>query len=339
MKRTAAWITALGLVLVPAGAHGQGAADFYKNKQIRMIIGHPVGGDYDVGGRLLARHLPKHIPGQPAIVVQNMPAAGSIVAANYLHNQAPRDGSVFGSFSRNFPSQALMGQNNVEADPRRFAWLGATSLPSRVCVNWHTARVKTLDDLFQHELITASASAGTSLSIIPTVLNHVLHTRFRVIEGYKGITDAILAVERGEVEGVCSSYGQFRNQERLIRDGKLRVLLRAEEAPLAELPDVPSIYDHASTDEQRQFLRFVLSSTEFGRPYVFPPGVPKDRVETMRAALAAAAKDPELIAEADRMKLDMTYHSPAQLEALLANLYRTPPAMIEAVRKLIPNLQ
>jgi len=334
------WVAALGLACsVSAGVHAQAAQDFYRNKQIRMIIGHPVGGDYDVGGRVLAKHLPKHIPGQPAVIVQNMPAAGSIVAANYLHNQAPRDGTVFGSFSRNFPSQALMGQNNIEADPRRFNYLGATSLPSRVCVHWHTARVKTLADLFTQELITAGASAGTSLSIIPTVLNHVLGTKFRVIEGYKGISDSILAIERGEVEGVCSSFGQFRNQERLMREGKLRVLLRAEEAPIAAIPDVPTIYAYAKTNEQRQFLRFVLSTTEFGRPYVFPPDVPQDRVEIMRKALADAARDAELLAEADKMKLDMSYHSPAHLERLLANLYQTPPEMVEAVRKLIPNLQ
>src|SRR5262245_49799449 len=169
----------------------QAQFDFYRGKQIRMVIGHPVGGDYDIGGRLLAKYLARHIPGQPAIIPQNMPAAGSIVAANFLQAQAPSDGTVFGSFSRNFPNQALMGLPLVEADPRRFIYLGAPSLPSRVCVAWHTAKVRKLDDLFTHELIV-SASAGSSLSIVPTVLNHVLHTRFRIIEGYKGIADSII---------------------------------------------------------------------------------------------------------------------------------------------------
>jgi tripartite-type tricarboxylate transporter receptor subunit TctC len=318
-------------------AHAQSAAEFYRGKQIRMIIGHPVGGDYDIGGRLLAKYLARHIPGQPTIIPQNMPAAGSIVAANFLQAQAPRDGSVFGSFSRNFPNQALMGLPLVEADPRRFIWLGATSLPSRVCVAWHTAKVQTLDDLFSQELIV-SAAAGTSLSTVPTVLNHVLGTKFRIIEGYKGIADSIIAIERGETEGMCSAYGQFRNHEHHFRDGKLRVLARAEEAPLAELPNVPSIYDHARTAEQRQFLRFVLSSTEFGRPYVLPPDVPADRVALMRKAFADALKDPELVAEADRMKLDMTFRPPGDLERLIASLYETPPAMIETIKKLVPNL-
>jgi tripartite-type tricarboxylate transporter receptor subunit TctC len=319
-------------------AHAQ-AQDFYRGKQIRLISGHPVGGDYDIGARFLAKYLPRHIPGQPAVIVQNMPQAASIVAANFAFNQAPRDGTVITTFSRNFASQALLGQPNIEADPRRFVWLGAFSLPSRVCVNWYTAAVKTPADLFTHELIIAGGGTGSSLSIVPTVLNHVLGTKFRVIEGYKGINDAALAIERGEVQGVCMSYGQFTNYESLIRDGKLRILLHAEETPVATLPDVPSIYDYAKTDEQRQFLRFIFSSVEFGRPYVFPPDVPKERVALMRKAFAEVARVPEMRAEAERLKLDMSYHTPEHLERLVAALYDTPPAMIEAVKKLVPNFQ
>ena len=320
-------------------AHGQGAQEFYKNKQIRMIIGHPVGNDYDLAGRFLARYLGKHIPGEPTIVVQNMPAAASIAAANFLYAQAPRDGTVFGSFSRNVPSQALMGQMNVEADPRRFNWLGATSLPARVCVRWVTSPVKNPADLFAQEFIVGGAGAGSALSILPTVFNHVLGTRFRIIQGYKGTTDTVLAMERGEVQGACASYGQFRIYEQLIRDGKLVFLLRAEETPISEIPDVPSIFDYAKTAEQRQLMQFIFSSTEFGRPYVMPPDVPHDRVETMRKAFAETLQDPALLAEATRMKMDMTYRQPDRLEQLVASLYSTPPAMIETVKKLVPNLQ
>jgi tripartite-type tricarboxylate transporter receptor subunit TctC len=269
-----------------------------------------------------------------------MPGAGSIIAANYLFNQAPPDGTVFGSFSRNFPSQAMLGLKRIKADPRKFNFIGATAFPSRVCLASSRAKVKTLDDLFKHELIVGG-SAGASLSIMPTVFNHVLGTKFRLIEGYKGVTDTVIAIERGEVEGICASYGQFVNQAQQIREGKLRILLRAEEAEVEvpELKHVPSIYRYAKTDDQRYFLRFILSSTEFGRPYVLPPNVPADRVALMRKAFADAAKDPELIAEAKRMKVDMTYHTPAQLEALVAQLYKTPPATVAAVKKLLPNLR
>lgn len=330
--------TAVGLGLgLSSAAIAQG--DFYRGKQIRLISGHPVGGDYDVGARFLAKHLARHIPGQPVIVVQNMPAAASVVAANFIYNQAPRDGTVIGSFSRNIASQALMGQPNIEVDPRRFNWLGGYSLPSRVCVNWHTSLVKTIDDLFARELIIAGGGATSSLSIMPTVINHVLGTKFRIVEGYKGIRDAALAIERGEVEGVCMSYAQFNDYQHLIREGKLRILLHAEETPIPEVPQVPSIYKFARTEEQRQLLRFVFSSAEFGRPYVFPPEAPAERVALMRKAFADLARDPQMLSDAEKVKMDMTYLPAARLEELIANLYRTPPGLIETVKKLVPNLQ
>lgn len=192
------------------------------------------------------------------------------------------------------------------------------------------------NDLFTHELIIAGGGAGSSLSILPSVLNHVLGTKFRVIEGYKGITDAALAIERGEVQGVCMSYAQFNNYQHLIAEGKLRILFHAEETPVPEISSVPSIYDYAKTDEQRQLLRFVFSSVEFGRPYVFPPDVPKDRVDAMRKAFAQVATDTEMLAEAGKIKMDMTFHAPEQLEKLVAALYATPPDLIETVKKLVP---
>src|SRR5436309_2341980 len=320
-------------------AAGQSSQDFYKNKQIRMIIGYPVGNDYDLAGRFLARYLAKHIPGEPTIIVQNMPSAASIAAANFVYAQAPRDGTVFGSFSRNMPSQALMGQANVEVDPRRFSWLGATSLPARVCVRWVTAPIRTPADLFTQEFIVGGAGAGSSLNILPTVFNHVLGTKFRIVPGYKGTTDAVLAAERGEVDGVCASYGQFRVFEQIFRDRKLVFLLRAEEDPIPEIPDVPSIFDYAREPEQRALIRFVFASTEFGRPYVLPPGVPRERVEIMRTAFAAALKDQELVAEAARIKMDMAYRSAAELERLVARLYETPPALIDTVKKIVPHVE
>jgi tripartite-type tricarboxylate transporter receptor subunit TctC len=330
---------ALALAWGFAGAAwSQGAGDFYRGKQIRLIVGHPVGNDHDVGGRLLARHLGKHIPGQPAVVVQNMTAAASVAAANYVYAQAPRDGTVIGTFSRNFPSQAMMGQAHIVADPRRFQWLGATSFPGRVCTAATSAPVKTAADLLTQELIVGGSGAASTLSIVPTVLNHVLGTRFRIIEGYKAAQDVLLAIERGELQGVCSSYSQFRSFDRLFREGKLRILFRVEEAAIPDRPELASVFEQAKTDEQRQLMRFVFSSVEFGRPYVFPPGVPSERVELMRSAIASAAKDPELLAEAEKMKLDMAYREPHHLERLIANLYATPPAMVETVKKLVPNL-
>lgn len=325
---------ALALLLAAAGAH---AEDFYKNKQLRLIAGFPPGNDYDLGARLLIEYLPKYIPGQPSIIVQNLPQAASVAAANDLYTQAPRDGTVLGSFSRNIVNDALTGQPNLVADPRRFNWLGATSRPARVCARWYTAPVKTPADLFTTEFIVGAAGATSSLAILPTVLNNVLGTKFRIVEGYQGMGDTLLAVQRGELQGVCASYAQFRISEQLIKDGKLSFLLRAEETPIADIPDVPSIFDYARTDEQRALMRFVFSSTEFGRPYVFPPEVPADRVAIMRKAIAEAVRDPELVAEAASIKMDMTYTAPDRLEQLVGKLYATPPALIERVKALLPN--
>src|SRR5438045_1812581 len=170
-----------------------------------------------------------------------MPQAASIVAANFLYSQVPRAGSVIGTFSRNFPISAMLGGQHIEADPRRFSWLGATSFPGRICAVWHTMPIKTPDDLLTRELIVGATGAGSSLAILPTVFNHVLGTKFRIVEGYKGTTDAVLAMERGEVQGVCATYGQFRTYEQLLRERKLRIILRAEEAAIPDLEQVPSI--------------------------------------------------------------------------------------------------
>jgi len=331
-------ICLLSWLLLAGGAHAQSEADFFKGKTVRMVVGFASGNEYDIGARLLARYLARHIPAAPTVIVQNMPQAASIVAANYVYTQAPRDGTVIGAITRNLVNQALLGQSNLEADPRRLIWLGGTSFPGRVCVVGGKAPVKTAADVFTQELIMGSNGAGNSTNILPSVFNHVLGAKFKLIEGYKGTPDIVLAIERNEVEGVCASYGQFRGNAQAFQEGKLRVLFRAEEAKMAEIPDAPSIYDFAKTEEQKQFMRFVFSSTEFGRPYVLPPGVPATRVATMRKAVADAVADPELIAEAEKLQVDMSWRSPEDLERITNALYQTPPELIEAVKKLVPNV-
>jgi tripartite-type tricarboxylate transporter receptor subunit TctC len=321
------------------GAQAQSAPEFYKGRQIQLIVGYEAGNDYDIGARLLARYLSRQLPGQPTVIVQNMPQAAALASANFIYARAPRDGSVIGSISRNLPSQAVMRLPNIEADARRYNWLGGTSFPGRICVVTSDAPVKTIDDLFFKELLTGSVGIGSSTSIVPTVINNVLGTKFKMIEGYRGAQDIILAMQRGEVQGACMSYGQFRSHEQLIREGKFRIILRAEESEMAEAPGVPSIFDRAKTEEQRQLMRFIFSSTEFGRPYIFPPDVPKDRVQFMRAAIKAAATAPDLLAEAAKSRLDMTYRPPENLEKLVNQLYDTPPSLVEKLKSISPNLR
>ncbi len=324
------------LLALPAQAETE--AEFFKGKQIRMIVGFPAGNEYDLGARLLARHYSRHLPGAPGIIVQNMPQAASIVAANYMFTQAPRDGTAIGAVTRNIVNQALFGHPNLTADPQKMIWLGSTSFPGRICVVGQKAPVTNIAEIFTKELVFGSVGPGNSTNTLPTVFNHVLGARIKLIEGYRGTADVLLAIERDEVQGVCASNGQFRTVADSFRSGKLRVLFRAEEAKMADYPDAPSIYDFAKTDEQRQFMRFVFASTEYGRPYVLPPEVPAIRVATLRKALADAVADPELIAEAEKAQVDMAWRSPEDLERITAALYRTPPELIEAVKKLVPNL-
>jgi len=326
------------LMLAASAASAQTEPEFFKGKTIRMVVGFASGNEYDIGARLLARYLGRHIPSNPTVIVQNMPQAASIVAANYVYSQAPKDGTVIGAITRNLVNQALLGQSNLEADPRRIIWLGGASFPGRVCVVGEKAPTKTAADIFTKELIVGSNGTGNSTNILPTVFNHVLGAKFKLIEGYKGTPDIVLAIERNEVEGVCASYGQFRGSAQAFKEGKLRILFRAEEAKMAEIPDAPSIYDFAKTEEQRQFMRFVFSSTEFGRPYILPPDVPAQRVATMRKAVADAVADPELIAEAEKLQIDMAWRSPEDLERITASLYATSPQLIDAVKKLVPSV-
>src|SRR5947199_2536739 len=296
-------VAAAALVFGLSGAaQTQGAQEFYKGRQLTLVVSSEVGNDYDVGARLLAKHLPKQLPGQPVIVVQNMPQAAALAAANFIYVRAPRDGSVLGSISRNLASQAVMKLPNIEADARRYNWLGGTSFPGRICAVTAEAPAKHIEDLFKQEVLVGSVGVGSSTSIVPTVINKVVGTRFHLVEGYRGAGDIILAMQRGEVQAGCMSYGQFRSHEHLFKEGKFKIILRAEESEMAEAPGVPSIFDYAKTEDQRQLMRFSFSSTEFGWPYIFPPDVPKDRVQLMRVAIANAVNDHELFADTPKIK-------------------------------------
>ena len=328
-------LAVLGASCYPANA--ENAEEFYRGKQIRLIIGNAAGAEYDLGGRLLARYLGRHIPGHPTIVVQNMPGAAGILASNYLYNAAPRDGTVFGSVSRNIPIQAAIGRDNLSADPRRFGWIGGSGLPSRVCYVRASSPIRTARDLFEQELIVGGAGAGSSLSFVPVALQRVLHMKFRLVEGYRGIADAVVALLRGEIEGICHGYNNLKTtQAALLRDGHIRLLLHAEETPLPDGTDVPSIYEYVSTPQQRQILRFIFSAVEFGRPYFAPPAVPPERLDALRTAFKATHADPDLMAEAERLQIDMTYRPHAVLQKLANDLFATPKELVDQVQKIMP---
>jgi tripartite-type tricarboxylate transporter receptor subunit TctC len=323
----------------PSLANGQSVADFYSGKQIKVILGTDPGGDYDQGGRLLARYLGRHVPGNPSVIVQNMPGAASIVAANYLYNVAPRDGTAFGGFSRNIPSRAVRGIKNFRADLRRFGWLGGTSLQHRLCVALTSSPVRTIDDLFTTSLTVGSNGPGSVLHIIPSALNNVIGTKFNIIQGYKGIADVTIALRRGEVDGVChlADYFLEGSNRDLLTEGKIRILFNAEQMPLRDHPEISSVFDRIKNEADRQVVALLLSGTEFGRPYTFPPDVPADRLAAVRRAFAATVKDSEFLAAAEKQKLDMTYISPEAMERQVEALYALPKDILDRADKFEAN--
>lgn len=331
---------ASGLVIALAPcttASAQDAAAFFKDRNIRIVIGHATGGDYDMGTRLLARHLPRHIPGNPKFTVQNMPGAAGVVVTNYLFEAAPKDGSVMGSFSRNMPVSRVRQLRNLRAEVEKFQWLGATSRPGRICIARTDAPVKQMTDLKTRQLVVAGSGAGSIVTIIPTVLNNLMGMQFKIIEGYKGMSDMMLAVTRGEVQGYClpADYLKTAHPD-LLPARKVRVLFVTEEEKNADYPDAPSIFALAANERDKQIMRLLFSGAEFGRPYVYPPGVPAHLVDAMRKGLAAAVKDPALMAEANKTKIDMSYISPAEMEKSMAALMVLPKDILAYAEKLMP---
>jgi tripartite-type tricarboxylate transporter receptor subunit TctC len=338
MRTSSALAGLCGLVLaaaVPGAVAAQSVADFYKGKQIEFIIGTSSGGSYDLWARLIGRHMGRHIPGKPSFLPKNMPGAGHIKATNYLFNVAPKDGSTIGTFSRNIPTRALLKHPAVKFKPEAFNWIGSPELTNRVCVAKKGAPVQKGEDLFARELIVGGAGAGTAVSTTPAVLRGVLDMKFRVVEGYKGASDVILAIERGEVQGICQTVSGINSSHPgWLKDGKLVVLFNLERKPIPEYK-APSIFSFAKTTEQRQILAFYSSNTELGRPIAAPPGVPADRLTALRRAFDATMKDPAFMAEANKQGFEINALTGEELTERVVELGNTPAAIVDRTEALL----
>lgn len=324
-------------MLSAAPAAAQSVESFYKGSQIRLIIGSTPGGDYDLWSRIIGRYMAPHIPGQPTIVPQNMPGGGTIVAANHLYNIAAKDGSVFGVFSRNLPGQAVLNMPNIKFDPVKFGYLGSPELPSRICLAMSTSAVKSAEDLFTKELMVGGSGAGTAPSFMPSVLQKVVGMKFKVIEGYGGTNEIVLAMERGEVEGICQGYAAFSTTKPdWVKEGKVRILFNLERTPFPFLPGVPSIFQYVKTEEERQVLSFITIGAEIGRPYVTPPDVPAERLKALQDAFEKALKDPALLTETKKQGLDVTFRSGPELHDLIKRMYETPHDVLQKAAAVMP---
>ena len=310
----------------------QAPADFYKGKQIRMVVGTEAGQDYDTWARLIARHMRQYVPGNPTFVIENMPGAGSLIAANHLYNKAAQDGTTLGMVSRNIPNYALMGQPNANYNPLKFNWIGSPEITHRGCYARVDSGIRSPEDLFVRELVVGGDGAGTALTETPVLLKNLLGMKFKVIDGYKGATAVILAMERGEVAGICQTTSAFLGSaQHLIDDGTFRILFTTERDPVPELK-VPTVFAYARTDEQRMILEVHASSLELGRPILAPPNVPADRVDALRRAFDATMRDKSFAADAARIGFEVDPLSGEQVQELIGALAKTPADVVARVR-------
>ena len=339
-RRTVGLSAIMGATLA-ALATSATAADFYAGKQVNMLVGSGTGGGYDNYARLFQRHLAKHIPGAPNIVVQNVPAAGSLVAMNTLANSASRDGLTIGAVQTHIGVEPLMGvtgpASNAKYDARQMNWLFSASKEVPVVVAWHTAPIKTFKDLTEREMLVGSSGVATSDGVYPRVMNALLDTKFRIIDGYKDNPQLLMATEAGEIMGRGGWFvsSLMSTQANEVAQGKQKVIVQVALEKHPKFPDVPLVGDFVKDPERREQLRFALSWLPMGRPYVAPPGVPADRLKILRDGFASAAKDPELLAEAEKMNLEISALTGEEVQDLIAKLYATPPSVVEKVRDIM----
>jgi tripartite-type tricarboxylate transporter receptor subunit TctC len=322
--------TAAALVLsAPATASAQSPADFYKGKTVDFYIGYSVGGGYDIYARIIARHLGKHIPGNPTVLPKNMEGAGSLRLANWLYNVGAKDGTVIGTIGRGTGFDPLLGHKNAQFDATKFNWIGSANNEVSICVAWHTTGVRRFEDLMTKELVVGGTSSAADTDQFPKVMNNVLGTKMRVITGYPGGNEVGLAMERGEVQGRCGwSWSSVKStRQRWMDEKKINVLMQLALEKHPELPDVPLVIDLAKTDEQRQILKLIFAQQVMGRPYLAPPGVPADRVAVLRKAFLDTMSDKDFLAEADKAQLEITVVAGDGVEKLVREVYATPPAV------------
>ncbi len=319
-------------------AHAQDEAKFYEGKQVRMIIRSGVGGGYDLYSRMLARHIGKHIPGNPAIVPINMPGGGGIVAANHVATVAPRDGTILTMVSQGLPTDQALGLTpSFKADLRTFNWIGNMSSSNQVTVVWHTSKTQTFEDAKKRETTIGSTGAGSVSTQLPALFNNLLGTKFKIITGYPDGREVDIAMERGEVEGRGTNpWASYKSaQPRLVRDKLIRPIIQIGLEKEPDLPDVPLLLDQPVAPEDRPVLEFMSKAVMVGRPIGTTPGVPAGRVNVLRRAFDATLKDPEFIAETTAQNAEIDYMSGETLAKIIDDLISAPPSVHERVRAVL----
>lgn len=323
------------------GLSGAAAEEFYKGKKVNLVVPSTPGSGYDVYARVVARFLPKHLPGTPTIVVQKMPGAGGIRGANFIYNVAPGDGLTIGQMQSIIPLEPFYENKQAQYEPAKFHWLGSPGPESSVFVVWHTAPVTTLEDAKKHELVIATGGAASTGAFYARVVSAMFGVKMRFVEGYQGVGEAFLAMERGENDGYPAIFWSTLKASHAdwIRDGKVRFLLQYGGAPNPELKNVPFATDLMGAPDDRLIMEIAAAPFALGRPFALPPAVPPQRVKEHRAAMAATFRDQEYLAECERQRLECadpvsgeaiadiiakTYSAPETVRQRLLEIYRGP---------------
>jgi tripartite-type tricarboxylate transporter receptor subunit TctC len=324
-----------GLYLGGSIAAAQSLDDFFKNQPFKIIVGSPPGGSYDLYGRAIARHLGNHLPGQPTVIVQNMPGGGGYLAVNYLYNNAPKDGSVIATFSRSVPMQPLTDSTGVQFDPSKLEWIGSASDEVGLVLSWNTSPVKTYADLQRLGMTVASTGPGTDSNVYPRVVSNILGVNIKIVTGYPGAADMLLAVERGEVDGAAgiSWSSLWPNKKDWIESHKLNLLVQLGlKSAHAQLKDVPLILDLVQNETDRRVLEVIFARQAMAYPYAAPPGVPPARLSAIRAAFAKTLADERFLTEANRAGMSVNPGTPEELTAIIKRVYDSPPEVIAKVK-------
>jgi tripartite-type tricarboxylate transporter receptor subunit TctC len=317
----------------PASAQDD-VAGFYRGKQLRLVVGTGPGGGYDLFARAVARRIGNHIPGNPTVIVQNQATAAGLVMVNQLYSLGPKDGTVIAAPVNGIPTAPLLEPGAARFDAARLNWIGSTNRETYVAYAWHAARVQSLADLMQRELIVGATAAGTTLVDFPLVTNKFVGTRFKVVRGYDSTPQINVAMERSEVEGIGGIGWQSVKTQipQWIAEKKITVIAQYGLHRDPELAAAPTMLELAKTDADRQALTMMFARTEYGRPYFVPPDVPAARVEALRRAFDATMKDPEFIADAAQLQLELSPATGEEVQALVAKLAGTPADIAARVR-------
>jgi len=326
----ASFLIALATVSLAGPAYCQAAEEFFRNKQISLVIGYNPGGPYDIYSRLVATLLPRYIPGNPTIVPRNMPGVASVKAANYLFGQASRDGLTIGVIGQQLAVTQALGDASVEYDMRAFNWLGRLASGGEASVVWHTAPVKTIADAMKRETTLAATSAGSSTDAMPLLMNRLAGTRFKIARGYPGVTGTVLAMERGETEGAAATLEQLLyGKQDWLREKKITVLVQYSQERHPAFADVPAMVEFGRTAEDKQVLALFGSTAEIGRSMMMPPGVPADRLAVLRKAFAAMLADPAFKHEVTKRNLEFGPLSGADLQKRINATLDVSPAVVK----------